>query len=810
MANADVAGVTEDGTTSVSGNAIGALSIGTNLTGTGNAADTDIDGDTLTVVAVNGSGGNVNIAVAGLYGSLTLQADGDYTYALNNASAAVQGLATGETLTDSFSYRISDGHGGFAVSRVNITINGANDAPILTAVEPAVNEYTSGTAGVNIVTAASTLVDAESKLQSITLQLSVDANSNPVDTTLDSGKSLGLDSAFASSLTALGLRVSGDGNTTPLTITGSGPNWISPALLEVILEQVKYANTDTSFGFNANDREITITVTDHQGLSDSETVALDLRANVTDGAGNSEFHGGNLDDTINGELGTDTSVYQGSVAQYDIAVVSEATTGFVIGFGEVKDNTPDRDGTDTLTGVEQLRFQNGTADPTTGDDTILSINGSVQLFSNEPQSADFPLGNGTLIGTFNTIADALAAAGHGNVILVNGTSGLLGAPVYNPATPETITISDGVTLRGLGTVTVKGITIADAALAANNVTLNNLLVINSAGSPSNGIAFTDADGDATGTLTLTNVAVGGFVNSGLIASSVTGLTDITVNITNSLFIGNGTSGVSGATDINLFNFAGNASLTDVTVSGGNAGATDHAIQIAGFTGSAAASGNIPGPIGTISFDDVTVTGNYEKTLVYINGYNDFTNLSFAGGLTLGDGSSSATWTALYIEPQSAGGTFTTDPASALNLTGVDVAGGTYGTNLVFAVTYGSRPIVAVGTPGADTFTGTSEDEGYVGAAGNDTIDAGGGSDIALQGPGGGSDTFDGGDGTDVLSILNVVSPGGVFVPNPDATTITISDTELNNVDVSTTTTDVSVTLDTAGTALELLGHDGQR
>ena len=112
------------------------------------------------------------------------------------------------------------------------------------------------------------------------------------------------------------------------------------------------------------------------------------------------------------------------------------------------------------------------------------------------------------------------------------------------------------------------------------------------------------------------------------------------------------------------------------------------------------------------------------------------------------GSSSATWTALYIEPQSAGGTFTIDPASSLNLTGVDVAGGTYGTNLVFAVTYGSRPIVAIGTPGADTFTGTGEDEAYVGAAGNDIIDAGGGSDIALQGPGGGSDTFDGGVGTD--------------------------------------------------------------
>ena len=50
VANADVASVTEDGTTSVSGNAIGALSTGTNPAGAGDVADTDVDGDTLTVV----------------------------------------------------------------------------------------------------------------------------------------------------------------------------------------------------------------------------------------------------------------------------------------------------------------------------------------------------------------------------------------------------------------------------------------------------------------------------------------------------------------------------------------------------------------------------------------------------------------------------------------------------------------------------------------------------------------------------------------------------------------------------------------
>ena len=48
---------------------------------------------------------------AGLYGTLTLDANGNYTYVLNNALPAVQGLGVGEKLTDTFSFTVSDGHG---------------------------------------------------------------------------------------------------------------------------------------------------------------------------------------------------------------------------------------------------------------------------------------------------------------------------------------------------------------------------------------------------------------------------------------------------------------------------------------------------------------------------------------------------------------------------------------------------------------------------------------------------------------------------------------------------------------------------
>ena len=89
--------------------------------------DTDVDsGSSLTVVDVNGSGANVDSAVSGLYGTLTLHADGTYTYALNNADPHVQALDGGETLSDSFTYTANDGLANSNSATLTITINGVD------------------------------------------------------------------------------------------------------------------------------------------------------------------------------------------------------------------------------------------------------------------------------------------------------------------------------------------------------------------------------------------------------------------------------------------------------------------------------------------------------------------------------------------------------------------------------------------------------------------------------------------------------------------------------------------------------------
>src|SRR3546814_12560639 len=54
------------------------------------------------------------------YGTLTLNADGSYSYALDNANSAVQGLSAGQILTEIFSYTITDGDGDPATDRKSV------------------------------------------------------------------------------------------------------------------------------------------------------------------------------------------------------------------------------------------------------------------------------------------------------------------------------------------------------------------------------------------------------------------------------------------------------------------------------------------------------------------------------------------------------------------------------------------------------------------------------------------------------------------------------------------------------------------
>jgi VCBS repeat-containing protein len=113
--------------------------------GAGQFADVDLT-DTHTVAAVLTSAGLNNSATlpAGLQALLadavavtlpdvaTGDAHGQYLWDFALANSAVQFLAAGQTLTLAYDVTVTDNHGAAATQRVNVTITGANDAPVIT------------------------------------------------------------------------------------------------------------------------------------------------------------------------------------------------------------------------------------------------------------------------------------------------------------------------------------------------------------------------------------------------------------------------------------------------------------------------------------------------------------------------------------------------------------------------------------------------------------------------------------------------------------------------------------------------------
>ena len=78
-------------------------------------------GDTKTVVAVNGEALNVGQPLVGTYGTLTLLANGSWSYALNNADPDTNALAQGQTATDVFTYTMADASGATSSSPLTIS-----------------------------------------------------------------------------------------------------------------------------------------------------------------------------------------------------------------------------------------------------------------------------------------------------------------------------------------------------------------------------------------------------------------------------------------------------------------------------------------------------------------------------------------------------------------------------------------------------------------------------------------------------------------------------------------------------------------
>jgi len=219
---ADNAGVTED----------------LNVTATGNVLTNDSDVDQGTVLTV------ANVAVfAGQFGQLTLQADGNYSYALDNASLEVQSLAQGQVVTETFAYQATDGITSIP-STLTVTITGTNDAPVTTVDVAAVQEDLSITATGNVLMN---------------------------DTDVDQGAVLSVENAgvFAGQFGQLTLQVDGSYS---YALDNASLGVQSLAQGQIVTETFAYQATD---GITSTPSTLTVTIT---GTNDAPVTTVDVAA----------------------------------------------------------------------------------------------------------------------------------------------------------------------------------------------------------------------------------------------------------------------------------------------------------------------------------------------------------------------------------------------------------------------------------------------------------------------------------------------------------------------------------------------------
>ncbi|WP_460883152.1 retention module-containing protein, partial [Pseudaeromonas pectinilytica] len=112
LAQDDVLSVGEDDTTTVTGNVLVNDQVGA-------------DGAVVTAQTVTNE-----------LGSLVLGTDGQYSFTLNSSNPSVQALTEGETLTQVYSYTLTDADGDTSTANLTITITGSDDGIVITDLTP--------------------------------------------------------------------------------------------------------------------------------------------------------------------------------------------------------------------------------------------------------------------------------------------------------------------------------------------------------------------------------------------------------------------------------------------------------------------------------------------------------------------------------------------------------------------------------------------------------------------------------------------------------------------------------------------------
>lgn len=312
-ANADANSVTEDGAATITGNVfgVGGASAGDHTDRIG----ADIPANPVTAINFGGAKA-VGVAFNTTYGSLTLNANGSYSYTLDNANTAVNQLKNGEALTETVAYTITDSDGDLSTTNLVIAINGANDAPSATVdLAPAVEK-----GGVNNATAGSNGTG-----NVLTNDNDVDSGDTKTVTAVSFGLTNGVVGNDLAGTYGT-LRLNSDGSYTYTVNDGDATVQALRTNADTLTEVFNYTMRDTAGATST----ATLTVTMH-GANDNPVAANDS-ANADEKGGTANGSGGA--NATGNVLTNDTDVDAGdgkTVSAIRTGAEGESGTGGTVG-----------------------------------------------------------------------------------------------------------------------------------------------------------------------------------------------------------------------------------------------------------------------------------------------------------------------------------------------------------------------------------------------------------------------------------------------------------------------------------------------
>ena len=393
-ARADIDSVTEDGPTVADGNVLNGANVADANTTDGVADVQGADGASVTAISFGATNGTVGSALAGAYGALTINANGGYSYALNNANAAVQGLDGDDSLTEIFTYTATDGDGDTSTTTLTVTINGSDDPITINGLS---------VSGPDLIVDEDDLVDGSSP-DALALTRTGSFTVSGVDGIASikiGGAETSLGQTFANAFgtfTITSLSAPVDGSATAITIG------------------YRYVLTDNGAHANANGENFitetfSVAVTDTDGSTDTDQVEVRIIDDVPTAAINKTGQSVSIDESSGNQV--DSNDANGPLAVFD-DVTNKGDDPDVVGTGAIQFATNSSaivNFTGTNLGADggTRVFSLTTSNPSVGVDSGLDVTDGSSIFLFVVESLEGSLVVGRVGATAGEAATGVAA-----------------------------------------------------------------------------------------------------------------------------------------------------------------------------------------------------------------------------------------------------------------------------------------------------------------------------------------------------------------------------------------------------------------